>query len=82
MIDNTDQLTRDALAGMSPEQIEAARLAGRLDALMGAPAELVEARRLARNLEPVTREQVRLLMRARDHDLVSAYSKFTDRITD
>ena len=77
-----DQLTRDALATMTPQQIEAARLAGRLDALMGAPAELVEARRLARNLEPITRDQLRTLNRARDHALVAKYTAHTDRITD
>lgn len=77
-----DQLTRDALAGMSPQQIEAARLAGRLDAVLGTSPELVEARRLARNLEPISRDQLRMLNRARDHALVAKYTAHIDRITD
>lgn len=78
----TDQLTRGDLAAMTPQQIEAARLAGRLDAVLGTSPELVEARRLARNAEPITRDQLRTLNRARDYALVAKYTAHIHLVTD
>lgn len=74
------QLTRADLAGMPPDQIEAARLAGRLDALLGIPEDERDALAAARGEGPLTREHVRTLWRTGRHDHIEA-ARAAGRIT-
>ena len=76
----TDQLTRADLAGMPPDQIEAARLAGRLDAVLGIPEDERGALAAARGEGPLTLEHIRTLARTGRHDHIEA-ARTAGRIT-
>jgi len=75
-----DQLTRTNLAGMTPDQIEAARLAGRLDDLLGIPRDEHDALAAARGDAPLNLEHVRHLARLGHHDQIEA-ARAAGRIT-
>lgn len=66
----TDQLAAADLAGMTPGQIEEARLAGRLATLLGTPAETVALLAKARGEGPLTAADVSELYRIREYDLI------------
>lgn len=76
-----NQLTRDDLKTMTPDQIVDARATGRLNDLLGVPSEESELTGRAERLEPVSRDELRRLNRQGRHDLVAAYAPHTDRIT-
>ncbi len=75
------QLTKADLAGMKPEAIEAARVAGRLDGLLGVPREQTELIARAQRRDPVTRADLAELNRLGRYDLVSGYAARLDLIT-
>jgi hypothetical protein len=74
--DDSDQLTRDDLAGMTPEAIVKASDAGRCDTLLGVPADDIDVIGRARGDEPLSRTDLAHLRRIGRHDLiVGAYDR-------
>jgi hypothetical protein len=68
----TAQITRDDLKSMTPQEIEQARVDGRLDRILGLPEDEIEAKTRARGNAPLTTEDVKILSRYRHHDLITA----------
>lgn len=75
----TDQLTREDLAGMSPDAIVQAKNDGRLATLLGHGHDADLAARAAR-LEPITREELAQLNAAGRHSLAAAYANHPAQI--
>lgn len=74
----TTQLTRDDLDAMNPQQIEAARVAGRLATILGSPP--ADAAMLDRATGTLTPQDVRDLAALGRHDLIEQ-ARTDNRIT-
>lgn len=80
MTEQPAQLTRADLARMTPDQIENARTAGRLDTLLGVPRDEHDALAAARSEGLLTLEHVHTLARIGRHDDIEA-ARAAGRIT-
>lgn len=67
-----DQLTRDDLAGMTPEQIERARRSGRLDRVLGYTDEQMNTRAKAKSDAVLTRADVERLAASGHHSAIKS----------
>ena len=78
------QLTEEDLARLMRErkyeEVEQARLDGRLDTLQGVPSEIVALQEKAKGTEQLTRDDVRRLLELNNHELIVAADK-AGRIT-
>ena len=80
----SNQLTEEDLARLMRErkyeEVEQARLDGRLDTLQGVPSDIVALQEKAKGTAQLTREDVRKLLELKKHDLIVAADK-AGRIT-
>lgn len=72
----TNQLTEEDVARLMRErqyqEVEQARLDGRLDTLQGVPSEIVALQEKAKGNEQLTRDDVRKLLALNKHELIIA----------